>query len=111
MAADQDALCEASEALKRITAGTYVVCEESGRKIPATRLRAVPWTRFTREVEERLEKHGAQGGPQVPPARTVRKGNRVWLAPEEEAEENEAQPPAPPKNERLSKVVVPTRSA
>jgi DnaK suppressor protein len=107
LSAEQDALCEVTDALRRIIAGTYGVCEESGRKIPAARLRAVPWTRFTREVEERLEKQGAQGGPRVPPARTVRKGNRVWLVPEEEAEENEEQAPPPPKDERLSKVFVP----
>ena len=50
-----DALYELEAASRRILDGTYGICEESGQPIPAERLRAVPWTRFTREVEERLE--------------------------------------------------------
>lgn len=55
LAAETDALNEVNAAIKRILHGTYGVCETSGEAIPADRLRAVPWTRYTREVKERIE--------------------------------------------------------
>jgi RNA polymerase-binding transcription factor DksA len=55
LSAEQNALQEVEEALGRIRDGTYGVCQETGARIPAARLKAVPWTRFTRAVEERLE--------------------------------------------------------
>ena len=47
---------EVDAALDRLRRGTYGVCEESGKVIPDERLRAVPWTRYTREVAERHER-------------------------------------------------------
>jgi len=55
LSAKQDALFEIEEALRRIADGTYGVCEETGKPISSARLRAIPWTRFSKEVEERLE--------------------------------------------------------
>lgn len=55
LAAERNALGEVTAALERIRAGTYGVCELSGKRIPAARLKAIPWTRFTREVAEQLE--------------------------------------------------------
>lgn len=55
LAQEQDALREVDAALRRILEGSYGICEETGRPIPAARLRAVPWARHIREVEERLE--------------------------------------------------------
>ena len=55
---DQNALREVTAAIRRIQQGLYGICEETGKPIPAARLRAVPWTRYTREVEERLEREG-----------------------------------------------------
>ena len=55
---EQSALNEVSEALLRIRNGTYGICEETGAAIPADRLRAVPWTRYTKDVQDRLEKEG-----------------------------------------------------
>ncbi len=52
---DQDALHEVEAAINRIRAGTYGICEETGKPIPEARLRAVPWARYTRAVQERLE--------------------------------------------------------
>ena len=52
------ALGEIEAALERLVAGRYGVCEETGEPIPAARLRAVPWCRFCREAEERLERQG-----------------------------------------------------
>lgn len=58
LAHDDDALHEVKAALDRIDHGTYGICEQSGNPIPDARLRAVPWTRYTREVEEQLENSG-----------------------------------------------------
>jgi RNA polymerase-binding transcription factor DksA len=58
LAAETDALNEVNDALGRIFNGTYGICEQSGKPIPAGRLKAVPWTRYTREVKEQLEKQG-----------------------------------------------------
>jgi RNA polymerase-binding transcription factor DksA len=55
---EQDALYEVEAAMNRIRAGTYGLCEETGKPIPEARLRAVPWTRYTRAVQERLEQEG-----------------------------------------------------
>ena len=54
----QDAVYEVEEALNRIRNGTYGLCEATGKKIPARRLEAIPWTRFTAEAEKQLEKEG-----------------------------------------------------
>ncbi|RME94096.1 MAG: transcriptional regulator [Verrucomicrobia bacterium] len=59
LSADQDALYEIDEALKRIVNGTYGICELTGKPIPKARLDAVPWARFTVEAQARLEKEGA----------------------------------------------------
>ena len=107
LSAEQDALYEVNEALKRILNGSYGICEETGEAIPAARLRAVPWTRFTREIEERLEKKGIVHGARLNKADTVRSKGQIWLAPEEEAEEMEEKPSAPPNDEALSRVFSP----
>lgn len=107
LSAEQDALREVNEALKRILTGSYGVCEETGEAISAARLRAIPWTRFTREVEERLEKKGIMHGARLNKADTVRSKGQIWLAPEEEAEEMEEKPSAPPNDEGLSRVFSP----
>jgi RNA polymerase-binding transcription factor DksA len=54
----ESALQEVDAALGRMEKGTYGICEESGQPIPEERLRAVPWARYTKEVQERLEKAG-----------------------------------------------------
>jgi len=53
---EQDALYEIEEALKRIDAGTYGVCEMSNKLIPHARLEAIPFARFTVECQQQLEK-------------------------------------------------------
>ncbi len=72
LSTQQDSLYELEAALKRIENGTYGVCEETGKAIPAARLRAIPWTRFGREVEEWLEKRGAVNRTRVGELNTVR---------------------------------------
>jgi RNA polymerase-binding transcription factor DksA len=53
---EQDALYEIEEALKRIDAGSYGVCEMSGKPIPHARLEAIPFARFTVECQTQIEK-------------------------------------------------------
>lgn len=72
LSAKQSALYEVEEAIKRILGGTYGVCEETGQLMPAARLRAIPWARFSVEVEERLEKKGVIRRPRVEQASSVR---------------------------------------
>ena len=59
LSADQDAIYEIEEALKRIEKNTYGVCELTGKAIPKARLQAIPWTRFTVEAQGQLEREGA----------------------------------------------------
>lgn len=49
-------LAEVEAAMNRIHAGTYGVCEATGRTIPDARLRALPWTRYSREAAEEIER-------------------------------------------------------
>lgn len=72
LSADQDALFEVEEALHRIRDGSYGVCQETGRPIPEERLKAVPWTRFSRQVEARLEAEGAISRPRLGQLGSVR---------------------------------------
>jgi len=53
---EQDALYEIEEALKRIDAGTYGLCEMSGKPIPHARLEAIPFARCTVECQSQIEK-------------------------------------------------------
>jgi DnaK suppressor protein len=53
---EQDALYEIEEALKRVGAGTYGICEMSGKPIPQARLEAIPFARFTVECQTQIEK-------------------------------------------------------
>lgn len=53
---EQDALYEIEEALKRVDAGTYGICEMSGKPIPHARLEAIPFARFTVECQAQIER-------------------------------------------------------
>src|ERR1700745_3061322 len=53
---EQDALYEIEEALKRVDAGTYGICEMSGKQIPHARLEAIPFARYTVECQTLIEK-------------------------------------------------------
>ena len=59
LSADQDAIYEIEEALKRIEKNTYGTCELTGKTIPKARLDAIPWARFTVEAQAQLERDGA----------------------------------------------------
>lgn len=68
----QDVLQEIAAAIRRIQSGTYGVCEATGKPIPAARLKAIPWTRFRREVEALLEQNGEIRRPQLGALSSVR---------------------------------------
>jgi len=59
LSADQDAVYEIEEALKRMEKNTYGICELTGKPIPQKRLEAIPWTRFTVQAQAQLEREGA----------------------------------------------------
>ena len=107
LSVEQDALYEINGALNRILNRSYGVCEETGRVIPSARLKAIPWTRFTREVEERLEQDGVAARTRLNKPNSVRSKGQIWLAPEEQAEETAENPTAAPNDEALSNVFSP----
>jgi DnaK suppressor protein len=72
LSAEQDALYEVEAAMRCILDGSYGVCEQTGKRIPAARLKAVPWTRFREEVEARLESTGEITPPRLGTLRSVR---------------------------------------
>ncbi|MBI3849080.1 MAG: TraR/DksA family transcriptional regulator [Verrucomicrobia bacterium] len=105
LSAEQDALFEIEEALKRILNGSYGVCEETGKPISPARLRAVPWARFSKGVENRLEAQGAVSRAQLGQVASVR-GPQNRSLEEAETPEEETQEPAP-KDEALLHVYSP----
>lgn len=80
LSAEQDALYEVEAAMKRITDGGYGVCEQTGERIPAARLKAVPWTRFREDVEARLESTGMAPRPRLGKLRSLRGKSNPSLA-------------------------------
>jgi DnaK suppressor protein len=87
LSADQDAIYEIEEALKRIEKGTYGVCELTGKQIPKARLDAIPWTRFTVEAQAQLEREGALRSRRLGQLGTVDSTGGVEVAEEEEEAE------------------------
>jgi DnaK suppressor protein len=63
LGAEDDKLFEVDCALQRIRDGVYGFCEETGNPIPPTRLRAVPWTRFSRSAAEQHEHRPPERAP------------------------------------------------
>jgi RNA polymerase-binding transcription factor DksA len=57
LSTEQEALYEIEEAIKRIKAGTYGVCEINGETIANERLLAVPFTRYSLEGQRELERN------------------------------------------------------
>lgn len=84
LSADDSALIEIQDAMARIRDGTYGICQQSGQAIAEERLRAVPWTRFTREIEELMEKNKWVSGTKIRAAETVHPRQGVSFVPEDE---------------------------
>ena len=94
LSADQDAVYEIEEALKRIEKNTYGVCELTGKPIPRARLEAIPWTRFTVEAQAQLEREGALKSRRLGQLGTIDSvGAPVEGEPVEEGEEGEENKP------------------
>lgn len=54
---DRLQLSEIHRAIKKIETGDYGYCEGSGDVIPHKRLELAPWTRYSVQYQEQLEKH------------------------------------------------------
>ncbi|MDE3066775.1 MAG: TraR/DksA C4-type zinc finger protein [Verrucomicrobiota bacterium] len=93
LSADQDAIYEIEEAIKRIERRTYGVCELTGKPIPRARLEAIPWTRFTVEAQAQLEKEGALRSRRLGQLGTIDNAG-VTETEGEEAEEGNEEPKA-----------------
>lgn len=52
---DKNILSEIEGAIQRIKNGTYGICEVTGAAIPEDRLMSIPFTRYTKEGQERKE--------------------------------------------------------
>ena len=63
---EQDALFEIEEAIKRVDAGVYGICEMSGKPIMVARLEALPFARFTVECQTELERTKRHQRSRVP---------------------------------------------
>lgn len=60
VSSEHDALNEIEEAILRIKDGSFGVCEVTNKRIPAARLAAVPFTRFSVEGQSEHEKNRGQ---------------------------------------------------
>src|SRR5437763_15323570 len=87
LSADQDAIYEIEEALKRIEKDTYGICELTGKPIPKARLQAIPWTRFTVEAQGQLEREGALRQRRLGTLGTVDSAGAVEVESEEDEPE------------------------
>jgi RNA polymerase-binding transcription factor DksA len=92
LSAVQDRLFEIDEALRRIENHTYGVCELTGKPIPRERLRAIPWTRFTKDVEARLERERAVGKPHFGELHSLRAPGLTTPAPAGESVFDQPEP-------------------
>lgn len=63
---DAEKLKQIDRALEKIEDGTYGICEGTGKPIPEARLRAVPWTPYSIEYAESLEKNKNRKYPRAP---------------------------------------------
>ena len=53
---ERNVLREIEAALERIAAGTYGVCEATGKPIPKSRLKLIPWARYTVQAARERER-------------------------------------------------------
>jgi len=63
---ESESLREVDDALRRIETGTYGFCEVCGKKITQDRLKALPFTRYTVDCQERLEGKNKNFGKRLP---------------------------------------------
>lgn len=53
---ERQQLIEVEDAIRRLDSGVYGFCQHFGRPIGLQRLQAVPWTRYSIEAQELMEK-------------------------------------------------------
>jgi RNA polymerase-binding transcription factor DksA len=99
LSADQDAIYEIEEAIKRIEKRTYGVCELTGKPIPRARLEAIPWTRFTVAAQAQLEKDGALKSRRLGQLGTIDNAGATEMEGEDIEESNEEPKAAKEKEE------------
>jgi DnaK suppressor protein len=90
LSADQDAVYEIEEALKRIEKKTYGICELTGKTIPRARLEAIPWTRFTVDAQAQLERDGALRQRRIGQLGTVDGGSVTEVETDDDEQPEEA---------------------
>jgi RNA polymerase-binding transcription factor DksA len=56
--ATQTTIHEVLDAINRIERGTYGICEVTGQPIEMDRMEAIPWTRYSIQGQQELEKQG-----------------------------------------------------
>jgi len=87
LSAENDALYEIDQAIKRIELGTYGICEVTGRKIEPERLEAIPWTRFSAQAARELESNGEIKRAQLAQLGSVTASGESQIPAAEEEEE------------------------
>jgi RNA polymerase-binding transcription factor DksA len=65
VASEQEALEEIEDAIDRVFDGTFGICQETGKPIKKTRLKVVPFTRFSLEGQNLFEKRKRREGDPV----------------------------------------------
>jgi DnaK suppressor protein len=65
VASEQEALEEIEDAIDRIFDGTFGICRETGKPIKKTRLKVVPFTRFSLEGQNLFEQRKRRAGEPV----------------------------------------------
>src|SRR5215831_13593816 len=88
--ATQAGLADVLIAIRRIERGTYGTCELTGKPIEASRLNAIPWTRYSLEAQKQLEKAGCGHKCALPALEGVSKPDEEEAGPEEDAEQKQA---------------------
>jgi RNA polymerase-binding transcription factor DksA len=83
----QEALYEVEQALHRIDKGSYGICEMSGDRIEAERLKAIPWTRFSLTAQAQLEARGGANRIQLGELGSCLKAGQPPGSEEDEADE------------------------
>ncbi len=83
LSSEQDAVYQIEEALDRIRAGTYGICELTGKPIEPGRLEAIPWTRFSAAAEKQLEREGALKHASLGPRESVARESAAKENPDE----------------------------
>lgn len=101
---ERDALSEVDAAIHRILTGTYGICEESGEPIPSGRLHVVPWTRYTKEAQEKHERAGLDAPRGIPPLKSIQEPDAAILAEAENREDEELQTRVSGRHRRETKI-------